>query len=54
SLVAIHPLRLATHHCLGRPLPYQLTNTTYPYQLAKILRLPFIAEATNAVLALVS
>ncbi|CAG8805554.1 4376_t:CDS:2, partial [Racocetra persica] len=48
SLVADQPLSPATHHCLGRPLPHQLTNTTYPYQLAKALRLPFIAETKNA------
>ena len=24
--MAGHPLRPATHHCLGRPLPYQLAN----------------------------
>src|SRR5690242_12909839 len=33
--VAIHSLKLAMHHCLGRPLPYQLANTTYPYRSVK-------------------
>ena len=30
SIVADHPLRPATHHCLGKPLPYQLTNRPHP------------------------
>ena len=53
-LVANQPLSLATRHSLGGPLPRQLTDATHPSQLAKILRAPFIAEATNAVLAKVS
>ncbi len=31
--MADHPLRSATHRCLGRPLPYQLANGTRAHPL---------------------
>ena len=31
--VSVHPLRSATDHRLGRPLPYQLTNQTQAHPL---------------------
>ena len=33
SNVADHPLRSATDHCLGEPLPHQLTNQTQAHPL---------------------
>ena len=34
--MAVHPLRPATYHCLGEPLPHQLTNRTQSSLVAHI------------------
>lgn len=34
--VADHPKRPAKHHWLGKPLPYQLPNTTQAHQTARL------------------
>ncbi len=40
--MADHPLRPATDHRLGRPLPHQLTNQTQAHLTAKaLIELPF-------------
>ena len=51
--MADHPLRPATDHCLGRPLPHQLANPTRA-PLPAINLSPMIAHRAYAVLAEVS
>src|SRR6476620_11894836 len=53
--VADHPLRPATDHCLGRPLPHQLANPTRAPPLAINLSRNSLSRApAYAVLAEVS
>ena len=51
--MADHPLRPATDHCLGRPLPHQLANPTRAPPRAINLS-PVITHRAHAVLAEVS
>ena len=51
--MADHPLRPATDHCLGRPLPHQQANPTRAPPIAINLS-PMITHRAHAVLAEVS
>ena len=59
SSVAGHPLRPATHRCLGRPLPHQLANGTRTHLQVIACKqrpsfLPTIKSGAYSVLATVS
>jgi hypothetical protein len=51
--VAVRPLRPANHHRLGRPLPYQLANSTQAHPLAPAKR-PAFPRRAYAVLTPIS
>jgi hypothetical protein len=51
--VAVHPLRPANHPSLGRPLPYQLANSTQALHSA-IAKRPSFSRRTYAVLTSIS
>ena len=51
--VAVHHLRPANHHRLGRPLPHQLANSTQAHPLA-IAKTPSFSRRTYAVLTSIS
>src|SRR5690606_39579917 len=42
--VGVTPLRAPRHHCLGRPLPYQLANATRAHPCPISIWIPFDAE----------
>jgi hypothetical protein len=52
--VADHPLRPANHHRLGRPLPYQLANSTQAHPLATARGHLSPSKGTYAVLTPIS
>ena len=45
--MAVHPLRPATHHRLGEPLPHQLTNGT---QSSLTAHIAFITKSCDSVI----
>ena len=54
--MADHPLRSATHRCLGRPLPHQLANgtRTHLYAIACKQRPPFLTKFIMSVFGISS
>ena len=54
--MADHPLRSATHRCLGRPLPHQLANgtRTHLYAIACKQRPPFLIKFIMSVFGISS
>ena len=52
--MAVHPLRPANHHRLGRPLPHQLANSTQAHLSATAKRPSFSFSRTYAVLTSIS